>query len=128
MYTQRKALLLLVQQGDRAELYISKLLWSCRDSGHAPFELFYYLHKYLKDKTLLFTIHSVVFNHIFRGATLRKGGSCPPSDPPRISAYDLRSTFLIKTVFSACCNKSLFFCTKQAKMFSETDQQDVIEY
>ncbi len=35
----------------------------------APFAfgLFYYLQSYLEYKTLLFTIHSMVFNHILRG-------------------------------------------------------------
>ncbi len=40
----------------------------------APFVLFYYLQNYLTYKTLLFTIHSVVFINI-------------PSDPCGISAY-----------------------------------------
>ncbi len=33
----------------------------------APFVLFHYLHNYLKYKTVLFTMHRMVFNHIFRG-------------------------------------------------------------
>ncbi len=36
----------------------------------SPFVLFYYLHTYLKYKSLLFTMHSVVFNHIFKGGGL----------------------------------------------------------
>ncbi len=47
-----------------------------------PIWLFYCLHNYLKYKTLLFTIHSVVFNHIFRGDNPQIGGSCPPRPPP----------------------------------------------
>ncbi len=38
----------------------------------APFA-FYYLHNYLKYKTLLFIMHSVIFNHIFRGQSLDRG-------------------------------------------------------
>ncbi len=48
------------------------------------------LHNYLKYKSLLFTIHSMVFNHILGGTTLRWGGGGPvPLDPPGISAYAL---------------------------------------
>ncbi len=54
------------------------------------FVLFYYLQSYLKYKTLLFTKHSMVFNHNFRGDNLQIGGVLSPWNPPpppRISAY-----------------------------------------
>ncbi len=43
-------------------------------SSFALFVLFYYLQSYLKYKTLLFTIHIMVFNHIFRGDNPQIGG------------------------------------------------------
>ncbi len=43
-----------------------------------PHLLFYYLHNYLKYKTLLFRIHSMVFNHIFRGDNPQMGGILSP--------------------------------------------------
>ncbi len=57
------------------------------------FILFYYLHNYLKYMSIiLFTIHRVTCNDIFRGVNPLIGGGPVPSFPPGFTPMGVSST------------------------------------